>query len=862
MDFEKIDIQLEKEVSDKEELLKGNFIPKIYVYTEPQYENAEWTHSPNKKGKGFLKVGDTKKTSYERVKEQFATNKPTKNPFSILLEEVAFREDGTYFRDYDVHKVLENSGFYRFPKSEWFECTLEDVKKAIHAVKTRKKVLSNRINTFPMRDEQEYAVKVTSEYFNKYSKEKENGRPPHFLWNAKMRFGKTFTTYQLAKKMGWTKILVLTFKPAVKTSWEQDLLTHVDFDGWQFISKNEIEEGEIDTSKPYVRFASFQDVLQKTDAGGIKPHNTDIHLTEWDCIVLDEYHFGAWNKNSKDLYDADSDIEIIKTIDETKEINAMNMEKGEKAVDYYDEEQMPLTTSAYLYLSGTPFRALNNGEFNEDQIFTWTYSKEQEAKAEWDDKNGENPYAELPQMVMMTYKMPDEIKNIASDGMYDEFSLNEFFAASENNGSYKFKHEAEIVNWLNLMRGQYLPTSSDKYDPKNRPPMPYSDINLLSSLTHTFWFLPSVASCKAMGELLNKHPFYKEYDIKVCAGNEAGMGADALKPIQDAIGDGFNTKTITLSCGKLATGVTVPQWGGLFMLRDTASPETYFQTAFRVQSPWTVKNPDGVHPNEKFIVKEKCYLFDFSLNRALKQVAEYSSKLNVENSKKPEEQVAEFINFLPVICYDGSRMEEISAADIMDIIVSGTGAAMLARRWGSAMLVNVDNITLSKLLQDEEALNALEKIESFRNLNKDLAAIINKSEEIKKTKKEKQDTLSKEEKKELTEEEKEIKSKRKKIQEQLLQFAKRVPVFMYLTDDREQTLLDVIQQLETGLFTKVTNLSLEDFNRLVEIGVFNESTMNDAVFAFKRFEDASLVYLDDEINPDDTIGGWNTRIKR
>ena len=143
-----------------------------------------------------------------------------------------------------------------------------------------------------------------------------------------MRFGKTFTTYQLAKKMGWTKILVLTFKPAVKTSWEQDLLTHVDFDGWQFISKNEIEEGEIDTSKPYVRFASFQDVLQKTDAGGIKPHNTDIHLTEWDCIVLDEYHFGAWNKNSKDLYDADSDIEIIKTIDETKEINAMNMEKG------------------------------------------------------------------------------------------------------------------------------------------------------------------------------------------------------------------------------------------------------------------------------------------------------------------------------------------------------------------------------------------------------------------------------------------------------------------------------------------------------------------------------------------------------
>lgn len=164
---------------------------------------------------------------------------------------------------------------------------------------------------------------------------------------------------------------------------------------------------------------------------------------------------------------------------------------------------------------------------------------------------------------------------------------------------------------------------------------------------------------------------------------------------------------------------------------------------------------------------------------------------------------------------------------------------------------------------DAEAMKALEKIEAFRNLNKDLGAIINKSEEIKKTKKEKQETLSKEEKKQLTEEEKEIKSKRKKIQEQLLQFAKRVPVFMYLTDDREQTLLDVIQQLETDLFTKVTNLTLNDFNRLIEIGIFNESTMNDAVFAFKRFEDSSLIYLDDDgTNPDDTIGGWNTRIKR
>ena len=193
----------------------------------------------------------------------------------------------------------------------------------------------------------------------------------------------------------------------------------------------------------------------------------------------------------------------------------MNKEKGEKTVDYYDEEQMPLTTNAYLYLSGTPFRALNNGEFMEDQIFNWTYSDEQKMKNEWKEEDGENPYAELPQMVMMTYKMPDEIKSIAQGGEFNQFSLNEFFSATETSGHAKFKYEQEVVNWLNLIRGQYIPTTVDELKNGKRPAMPYSDIRMLNALTHTFWFLPSVASCKAMGELLEKHPFYKEYKILV-----------------------------------------------------------------------------------------------------------------------------------------------------------------------------------------------------------------------------------------------------------------------------------------------------------------------------------------------------------
>ena len=827
------------------EILNGNRVPRIYAYTEPQFKNTPWKNK--RSGKGLIKVGFTTKTANERIAEQFGTNKPIDNPYEILLDEVAIRFDGTYFTDKDVHKVLEKAGYYRFSGSEWFECTLEEVEQALYAVKNHKTDISKRIADFKMRPEQAQAVKLTSEYFRKYPYEKEK-RTPHFLWNAKMRFGKTFTSYQLAKEMGWKKVLVLTFKPAVQNSWEEDLKSHVDFKDWQFISRTGTQYSEINQNKPFVWFASFQDVLQKTEAGGIKPRNEEIHMINWDCIILDEYHFGAWRDSAKDLYDAEDKKEQAK-------------QDGE-GIEYYDEEQMPLTTSAYLYLSGTPFRALNNGEFLEDQIFNWTYTDEQREKTSWNDKDGANPYLELPKMVLMTYKMPDEIKQIALAGEFDEFSLNEFFSANDHNGHPKFKYEAEVVNWLNLIRGQYKPTAIDELKTGKKPPMPYSDYRLLGTLNHTFWFLPSVASCKAMGELLKNHPFYKEYQIIVCAGNEAGMGVEALKPVRDAIKNGFETKTITLSCGKLTTGVTVPEWGGIFMLRDTASPETYFQSAFRVQSPWTVKNPDGLNPNEKAIIKDTCYVFDFAPDRALKQIADYSARLNVNTKETPEQKVSEFISFLPVLCYDGSHMDIIDANELLDLVISGTASSMLARRWESALLVNVDNETLGKLLDSEKAMNALERIEGFRNLNKELTTLVNKSEALKKAKQEKKESLTKEEKKELTEQEKEIKSKRKEIQEKLLKFATRIPVFMYLTDDREQTLKDVITQLEPDLFQRVTGLTIPDFELLVSIGIFNEQIMNSAVFAFKRYEDASLIYTGIIKHKELTVGGWNTKISR
>ncbi len=426
-----------------------------------------------------------------------------------------------------------------------------------------------------------------------------------------MRFGKTFTAYQLAKKMGWRKVLVLTFKPAVQNAWEEDLKCHVDFKGWQFISPGGLSYEDADKKKPFVCFGSFQDYLgRNANTRGIKTKNEWVHTTNWDCVILDEYHYGAWRENAKDLFEAEDSKEI-------------KYGEGEGIQDF-DEEIMPITTDGYLYLSGTPFRAIASGEFIEEQIFNWTYSDEQRAKQEWKGPN--NPYAALPRMVLLTYQLPDAIRDIAKQGEFNEFDLNVFFSAAGVGENAKFTYPDEVQKWLDLIRGAFMATSVDSLKlGAQKPPMPFSDTRLLNILSHTFWFLPSVASCYAMRNLLAKkqNRFYHDYRVVVAAGSAAGMGVAALPPVQEAMDDPLKTKTITLSCMKLITGVTVRPWTGILMLRNSSSPETYFQAAFRVQSPWTVANPDGTSPNQEQIIKEECYVFDFAPDRALRQIADY-----------------------------------------------------------------------------------------------------------------------------------------------------------------------------------------------------------------------------------------------
>jgi len=814
--------------------------PRIYAYSidDPAH-------------KGLLKVGQTTRDVKKRIAEQVKTA-AIKN-YRIELDEPAEREDGTIFSDHEVRAALKAKGF-KNTELEWVRCSVKDVLTVLTELHTGKKFGGTHHLTFPMRKEQAEAVRVTHDYYqSRWSEDKK--AVPRFLWNAKMRFGKTFTSYQLAKALDAKRVLVLTFKPAVEDAWRGDLENHADFDGWQYLSKSSgSDPTQINKNKPVVYFGSFQDVLGRDAHGHIKPKNEWLHTVNWDLVVFDEYHFGAWRETAKELFEGEEEA-----LNRAEEI-AAKLENGPKIAERVnqiiaDKQQpleaekdfLPITTKAYLYLSGTPFKALATGEFIEEQIFNWTYTDEQSAKEVFAAKHPTkwNPYGALPQMRLLTYQMPDELVAIANTGEFDEFDLNEFFSAKGIGKSAAFEHKNDVQKWLDIIRGAYAPKAAEFLKTGKKPPFPYSDVRLLPYLQHSFWFLPNVAACHAMANLLAErhNVFWHDYTVVAAAGASAGIGLEALPPVRDAIGSGFDTKSITLSCGKLTTGVTVAQWSSILMLRNLKSPETYFQAAFRVQSPWSIKNPNGDNPNEEEILKPACFVFDFAPTRALRQLSEYGIGLS-PNESNPENAIKDLVSFLPVLAYDGANMTQIDAGGILDIAMSGTSATLLARKWESALLVNVDNDTLRRILDNPEAMAAVERIEGWRSLGDNiLETIINKSDKVKELKKKAKDKdLSDKEKKQLTDEEREYKSKRKLIQEKLIKFATRIPAFMYLTDFRENTLKDVITKIEPELFRVVTGLTVKDFHLLVQLKVFNTEQMNNAVFAFRRYEDASLHY--------------------
>jgi hypothetical protein len=653
--------------------------------------------------------------------------------------------------------------------------------------------------------------------------------------------------------MGWKKLLVLTYKPAVQAAWRDDLLNHVDFADWRFIDRDAampVRREAVEADDSQVWFASFQDMNGRTEDGRIKEHNTAIHAIEWDAIVIDEYHFGAWRESARDLYDP------------TEKDLAEQEEPGEQITD----DDLGLRAGHYLYLSGTPFRAITNGEFTEDQVFNWTYIDEQSAKEHWKPSDGPNPYRELPRMALYSYRMSEAAEALADDGEFNGFSLSEYFKASRTNatarltdpGACVFEDRTRVSEFLQMLRGKLAGQMKVQVlDAGQKPPFPYESPDFARAVQHSVWYMADVACCFAMRDLLQAHPFFSGFEIVVAAGNTAGQGAAALPPVEVAIGTAEKETrkgSITLSCGKLLTGVTVPQWGAIFMLRSLKSPESYFQAAFRVQSPWAVRDANGTLT----VKKDTCYVFEFDPNRALSLVAEYGVRLGGTGEVTPAEAVGQLINYLPIFAFDGGRMQKLDAQEVMDWATAGIGASALAARWNSPLLVDVNEHTLGAILEHEDLLAALEQIEDFRALAENAQQIITSTKKLKKAKREQGGQLDESQKNEQSEAAK----KRKEIREKLQKFLAKIPVFMYVTDFREEALKHVIESLDSALFERVTGLTVADFKLLSKLGLFNAQHMNAAIYQFKAFEDASLHYAD-AIKPgphEARLGLWDTAV--
>lgn len=804
--------------------------PMIYAFTTPDRP-------------GQIKVGETSRDIDVRIQEILRQAVPDPTAYTVLVRHPAITADGLIIKDHDVHRVLEQHlEKHRHKGSEWFTCEAADVTAAIGSLEDGVRLTPGRAQTFGMRPEQQEAVSRAADYFRRHAGRKGDLK---FLWNAKMRFGKTFSTYKLAQEMGWRKVLILTYKPAVEDGWRNDLNSHADFEGWSFVGNDE-RDPKLDT--PTIRFSSFQSIYSGDGA-----RLEELCDTAWDAIILDEYHFGAWRDGAREVYVEDENLATGLALQERFEAGAVG-----------------IVSDHVLHLSGTPFRALQTGEFTEDQIFNWTYTDEQRAKATWNPADGVNPYEDLPRMVMMTYKLPPGILEDTEDG---DLSLDKFFKADKLvDGAetvHVFRDDRQIRLWLDFISRTDTSQSALQEDEKSRSPMPYADPKIWPYINHTLWYLPSVSSCHAMADLLRQHQILGNYEVIVCAGTEGGIGADALPPVRKAIAE--NRKTITLTCGKLTTGVTVKEWTAVFMLRNMKSPESYFQTAFRAQSSGVVQVGPG--KDARSYNKDVCYVFDFHPQRALTLASQYCYQLDDDltggdaSKKGLTERMQEFLNYLPVLCHDSGIMLELDAGSAIELATSGMGTAMLARRFQSHRMIDISYQTLARMQDDPDLVAALQEIEAFRNLNKDMQTVQSElrekgharddagggdggddEEDAAPAKKGKVDP--------------EVRKLMKEIRDNLLKFITRLPVFMYLNDEREKTALEVIQTTDEALFRKATGIGKADFGKLLDMGVFNAGFMNETIRAFKQVEDNALVYLGDREIAGAYVAAWNAHVER
>ncbi|MHC3983225.1 Eco57I restriction-modification methylase domain-containing protein [Weissella cibaria] len=615
-----VNIEFQNPVAD--ELFATSSRKLIYIQTADN-KSGKWTvyDGSEKIGDASAELQDNplallpnseylRRQADKRIKEYMHTSGV---PYVLDWAELAYRENNKqapWFRDHDVHRVLERSGFKKnadVDGNEWWDVTLDQAKKAIEAVKENRETIDGPVvdtTTIKFRPEQDAAVEQTKTAFKKHNR---------MLWNAKMRFGKTLSTYKLIREENFNKVLILTHRPVVSDSWEEDFnKLEMKKSGYRYGSKTgrSIESFVKDKKEKFIYFASIQDLRESERVGGKYTKNDIIFDMDWDIVVFDEAHEGT----QTDL--------------------AQNVEKA-----------VVKDSTKVLELSGTPFNLLD--KFTDEQVFTWDYVMEQEAKLKWEVENPDkpNPYETLPKVNMFTFEMGNK------DRYADEskaFNFKEFFRVDDEG---KFVHEADVNGFLNQITT------------KNDTNYPYSTEQFREELRHTLWLLPGVVEAKALKALMDKHPIFgAEYTVINVVDNnndEEASQADLDKVRSAITSEPWNTKTITLTVRKLTTGVNVKEWTAVMFLNNTTSSMNYLQAAFRAQTPYS---------NEIQGQKTNSYIFDFAPDRALTVMAEsasINSGVGKRNTPEQKQKMAEMLNFLPIISMNGNKMKPFSVGEML-----------------------------------------------------------------------------------------------------------------------------------------------------------------------------------------------------
>ena len=729
------------------------------------------------------------------------------------------------FSDHDVHKVLERTGIKRHyfdaqnKANEWFKVDLETAKKAINAVKEgRSSLLSSEVSEgkspIIFRPEQADAIRKTIKQFKTGNQ---------MLWNAKMRFGKTLTALQVAKECEFKHVLILTHRPVVSDGWYDDFEKIFYDTDYVFGSKKKGEDinNLIDTDKKFVYFASLQDLRGSEAVGGKFDKNDEIFLTEWDFVVIDEAHEGTLTKRGQAV------------------INAIN--------ELSDSPKI-------LRLSGTPFNLLD--KFKDEEIYTWDYVMEQREKADWYKKHfgDPNPYAELPELQIFTYNLDKLIPGFidVEDGA---FNFREFFRTWTGNVQKDFKpipegaqvgefvHKASVKSFLDLL---CQADSKSNY--------PFSTQEYREYFRHSLWMVPGVKEARALSAMLNSHSVFGSGAFKIV--NVAGDGdeeidsRDALKAVRKAFGDNPDeTYTITLSCGRLTTGVTVPEWTAVFMLSGTfsTSASSYLQTIFRVQSPANINGK----------VKERCCVFDFAPDRTLKMVAE-AGKLSTKTGKTSNDRkiMGEFLNFCPVISVDGSSMQPYNVDRLLQQLKKAYTDRVVRNGFDDKHIYNdnllkLDDIELADFEELKKIVGASKQTEKVKEIDINNQGYTNEEyEEI--------ERIEAKPKKERTPEEiarlEEKKKKRDNAQKAmsiLRGVSIRIPLLIYGAEvpvDKEisvDNFVDLIDDSSWNEFmpTGVTKATYKKFSKYYEQDVF--------VAAGRQIRNMALAA--DELSPDDRV---------